>query len=356
MSERFRDYFDRNGISNVMSCTKIFPKNAKTNAHRERIFTRFKLHYHRSFLCSWRKISNAQVSICYFTKVYFVFHESNIIIESKYLRFLKIIFTKLSNKINKNSFKNRIFWYAASRFIQFQKYYYFLRLLKMHKDLRRSLCIRVENNFTSQSRKSSKSLPLRFRPKSIYQVWRAISRHDASEGYIVAYLLSVSEKTSSIQQLLSHFKNKIKEIIHSVLANTSHNESTMRFVLEECYKQSLDYSGSLNSDRYFDSLDKSFLESPYDPDFEPEQYYDHENRLAVDEDYAAAEYVRKERKYDKMMQDRDCTSMTWLRVLGASASRLREWGDNILIVSRTTVQRHRPFRFSEISLSSIRQQ
>ena len=83
----------------------------------------------------------------------------------------------------------------------------------------------------------------------------------------------------------------------------------MRFVLKECYKQSLDYSGFLNSDNYFDSLDEFFLESLYNFDFESEQYYDHKNRLTVDEDYVAAEYVNKERKYDKIMQDRDRMSI-----------------------------------------------
>ena len=83
----------------------------------------------------------------------------------------------------------------------------------------------------------------------------------------------------------------------------------MRFVLKECYKQSLDHSGFLNSDSYFDSFDEFFFESLYDLDFEFEQYYDHENRLTVDEDYVAAEYVNKERKYDKMMQNRDRMSI-----------------------------------------------
>lgn len=91
--------------------------------------------------------------------------------------FLKIICTKLSNKINEDSLKDQIFWYVASRFTQFQKYDYFLRFLKMHKNLKKYLCIRVENNFISQSKKSSESLSLRFRPKSIYQVWGVIFRH-----------------------------------------------------------------------------------------------------------------------------------------------------------------------------------
>ena len=137
--------------------------------------------------------------------------------------------------------------------------------------------------------------------------------NDASEDYIVAQLLSVGEENSSIRQLLSHFKNNIKDIVHSILANSTNDESTMRFILEQCYKQSLDYSGSLNPENYFDSLDESFLESPYDPDFESEQYYDHENRLAIDEGYAEAEYMRKERKYDKIVQDRKYKSMAWLR-------------------------------------------
>ena len=138
------------------------------------------------------------------------------------------------------------------------------------------------------------------------------SFNDASEDYIVAHLLSVGEGTSSIRQLLSYFENDIKDIVHSTLANSTNDDSTMRFVLEECYKQSLDHNGSLNPDNYFDSLDESFLESPYDPDFESEEYYEHENRLAVDADYAESEYMRQERKYDEKTRDREYTSMAWL--------------------------------------------
>ena len=34
-------------------------------------------------------------------------------------------------------------------------------------------------------------------------------------------------------------------------------------------------------------LDEAALESPFDPDYESEQYYEHQSRLDVDENYAA---------------------------------------------------------------------
>ena len=45
-----------------------------------------------------------------------------------------------------------------------------------------------------------------------------------------------------------------------------------------------------------------------------------------------------------------------IEILSASADRVRGWDDNVLITSKTTVQRHRFFRFFEIFFSDIRQQ
>lgn len=46
--------------------------------------------------------------------------------------------------------------------------------------------------------------------------------NDASKNYIAIYFFFVDEKIFNIQQLLSHFKNKIKKIVHNVFANTTH--------------------------------------------------------------------------------------------------------------------------------------
>jgi hypothetical protein len=44
--------------------------------------------------------------------------------------------------------------------------------------------------------------------------------------------------------------------------------------------------GALAAERYFIEVDERALVWPYDPDFESEQYYEHEDRLQLDEDYA----------------------------------------------------------------------
>ena len=64
-------------------------------------------------------------------------------------------------------------------------------------------------------------------------------------------------------------------------------------ILEACLVQA--YSGNLQVDDYFTSLYEANLKSPYDPDFDSEAYYEHENRLQVDDGYAEAESRRKQR-------------------------------------------------------------
>jgi hypothetical protein len=54
------------------------------------------------------------------------------------------------------------------------------------------------------------------------------------------------------------------------------------------YEQATSRSGSLHVDDYFDPLEEACLAWLYDPDFDSERYYEHENQLLVDEEYAAA--------------------------------------------------------------------
>ena len=54
-------------------------------------------------------------------------------------------------------------------------------------------------------------------------------------------------------------------------------------VAAECHQQAASLSGTLHIDKYLIPLEEARLEGPYDPGFESEEYYEHENQVDVDE-------------------------------------------------------------------------
>ncbi|KAF4636105.1 hypothetical protein G7Y89_g1980 [Cudoniella acicularis] len=54
-------------------------------------------------------------------------------------------------------------------------------------------------------------------------------------------------------------------------------------ILDKCAEEA---DGELAVEGYHIEVDERALESPFDPDFESEQYYEHESRLEIDEGYA----------------------------------------------------------------------
>ncbi|GLA33135.1 hypothetical protein AnigIFM63326_002625, partial [Aspergillus niger] len=111
--------------------------------------------------------------------------------------------------------------------------------------------------------------------------------------------------------------DEVRRIIRNVLddANTD-DSSVVRKILEKCYDQSLRASGTLHPAEYFDSLEEASLEEPYDPDFESEEYYEYENRLAIDDSYADALRVQCERRAEREQQQREEWIGFWVRALG----------------------------------------
>lgn len=81
---------------------------------------------------------------------------------------LEVACAELPERINEDPLRAQIFWYATSQLTRLQNYDYFLRLLGIHEDLGRHLCIRAENSSASQPTTPSESSPERFRPESIY--------------------------------------------------------------------------------------------------------------------------------------------------------------------------------------------
>jgi hypothetical protein len=74
-----------------------------------------------------------------------------------------------------------------------------------------------------------------------------------------------------------------------------------------------------DSDPYFDPSCKANLVSPYDPDFDSEAYYDHEDRLQADKDYAEAESMRRQRRSEERDENEMRTHRArigfWVRML-----------------------------------------
>jgi hypothetical protein len=89
-------------------------------------------------------------------------------------------------------------------------------------------------------------------------------------------------------------------------------------VAEECYKQATGPSGTLDADDYFIPLEEAQLEWPYDPDFESEEYYEHEDRINLDEDYATAFQAQTERRDQARTEERQSWPDFWARVLSNS--------------------------------------
>ncbi|BCR95666.1 uncharacterized protein AKAW2_20606A [Aspergillus luchuensis] len=139
---------------------------------------------------------------------------------------------------------------------------------------------------------------------------------DATENYIMAYLTSLASPWTLEQKMLSHFSDEVKRIAGNVLDDETTNESSvMRRILEECYAQALCDSGTLHPNKYFKSLEETSFEEPYDPDFESGEYYEHENRLAIDDSYAEAYRVQCERKAERKEQQREEWIGFWVRAL-----------------------------------------
>ncbi|PYH65527.1 uncharacterized protein BO88DRAFT_471416 [Aspergillus vadensis CBS 113365] len=139
---------------------------------------------------------------------------------------------------------------------------------------------------------------------------------DATENYIMAYLISLASPWTLEQKMLSHFSDEVKRIAGNVLDDeTTDERSVLRIIMEECYAQALCTSGTLHSDKYFEFLEETSFEEPVDPDFESEEYYEHENRLAINDSYAEAYCVQCERKAERKEQQREEWIGFWVRAL-----------------------------------------
>ncbi|KAJ5252714.1 hypothetical protein N7489_003124 [Penicillium chrysogenum] len=95
---------------------------------------------------------------------------------------------------------------------------------------------------------------------------------DATERSIIAYITSLIGPGTLVQKILSHFTNELSSITRDILNSTSDDNNVLQ---------------------------------PYDPDFESEDYYEHKDRIAIDDSYTKAFRVRYKHQSKKKRQQRE---------------------------------------------------
>ncbi|KAL3264530.1 hypothetical protein ABHI18_000643 [Aspergillus niger] len=172
----------------------------------------------------------------------------------------------------------------------------------------------IEGTQTPSGQDIARLSSLRKEALALEQITKNLS--DATENYIIAYIISLAGPWTLEQKMLLHFSDEVRRIIRNVLDDANTDDcSVVRKILEKCYDQSLRASGTLHPAEYFDSLEEASLEEPYDPDFESEEYYEHENRLAIDDSYADALRVQCERRAEREQHQREEWIGFWVRAL-----------------------------------------
>jgi len=138
------------------------------------------------------------------------------------------------------------------------------------------------------------------------------SMGDRKEDLVMARISSLGQQNSEVKKLLLHFKEELRITVRDVLSSTGSTEPKFLKILEECYKRAVNNTGRLSCDRYLEYIGEASLASPYDPDYESEQFYEHEDRLQIDENYAACFEAERERKYADRMEAREYTKRIWI--------------------------------------------
>ncbi|KAF2439209.1 hypothetical protein P171DRAFT_422826 [Karstenula rhodostoma CBS 690.94] len=145
---------------------------------------------------------------------------------------------------------------------------------------------------------------------------------EATECSVVKRLTSLGDQNalfcwgnSPVPKLLTHFDKDIRKIARKFLDDASKQDLLWK-TAEECYKQAI--FGTLHPDNYFVPLEETYLESPYDPDFESEEYYEHENRLDVDLGYAESDRQRILRNIEARDKRKENWTAFWVSVLNSA--------------------------------------
>lgn len=130
--------------------------------------------------------------------------------------------------------------------------------------------------------------------QTLAPTWNRLLQPDTVYQFLVAVANGYQIKCKSI---LTHFSMRIEQIVQDQLDSHSQGRSRedLIAILNKCIAEVDD--GDLAAEGYYIEVDERALESPYDPDYESEQYYEHQDRLEIDESYAEmSRYNAKIRK------------------------------------------------------------
>jgi ribosomal protein S28E/S33 len=164
--------------------------------------------------------------------------------------------------------------------------------------------------------------------KQAQEPHRSIDNYEATERSIIEYFRSLGNQGTSgmsdsqvlVEKIFSHFDEQIRNIIRKVLGTTREGDLVW-IAAKECHKQAASHSGVLHADQYFVPLEETLPGWPYDEDYEDEQFYEHENRLDIDEDYARAFQFKIERRAEDSRKERQIWVDYWADVLSNALAR-----------------------------------
>lgn len=120
-------------------------------------------------------------------------------------------------------------------------------------------------------------LALRYKlDQTLAPTWKRLLQPDTAYQFLVAVANGYQIKCKSI---LTHFRTRIEQMVQDHL--DSHLQGRSRedliAILDKCMAEVDD--GDLAVEEYHIEVDERALASPYDPDYESEQYYEHRREL-----------------------------------------------------------------------------
>ena len=130
---------------------------------------------------------------------------------------------------------------------------------------------------------------------------------------VYRYLSAVADGYQvQCRPVLKYFRTMIEELVHDHLdsASEGRNRKDLIAILDKCTAEVED--GDLSAQNYYDDMAERALEWPYDPDFQSEHYYEHQDRLEIDEGYAEMTRHNAELREDQDRRHRRDGQTAWV--------------------------------------------
>lgn len=139
--------------------------------------------------------------------------------------------------------------------------------------------------------------------------WKRLLLPDTVYRYLSAVANGYQFQCRSI---LKHFRTTIEELVQDHLGSPSEgrNRKDLIAILDKCMVEVED--GDLSAQDYYDDSAERALEWPFDSDFQSEQYYEHQDRLEIDESYAEMARHNAELREDQDRRHRPGGKTAWV--------------------------------------------